>query len=135
MSSLEKSFESAEMALANTLESKRAAIDDATGKGAATELIVENLLLRPHLPAHFRCGKGAVIATSDPSVQSPAIDRVVYDISAAPPIPYDGAHSIFPIEAVAGLVEITMRLDGNKLREDIARMAPVKAMRTSRYLV
>jgi hypothetical protein len=51
------------------------------------------------------------------------------------PLLYDEAHSIFPIEAVAGVVEITMHLDATKLREDIVRMASAKAMRTRRYLI
>lgn len=134
MSSLEMSFKSAEVSLAQALEAKRAAIDDATGKGAATESIVQECLLRPHLPPHLHCGKGAVLTASDPSSQSAAIDRVVYDVSAASPILYDESHSIFPIEAVCGLVEITIRLDAAKLREDITRMAPIKAMRTRRYV-
>lgn len=116
------------------LESKRSAIDDGTGKGSATELIIERDLLLPHLPPHLRCGKGAVVQTSAPAVQSPAIDRVISDPSAASPLLYDDAHSIFPIEAVCGLVEITMHLDASKLRGDIERMVPVKAMRTRRYL-
>jgi hypothetical protein len=134
MSSLGMSFKSAENSLAEALEAKRSAIDDATGKGAATEAIVQDCLLRPHLAPQLRCGKGAVLSASDPSNQSPAIDRVIYDPSAASPILYDETHSIFPIEAVCGLVEITIRLDAGKLREDISRMTPVKAMRTRRYL-
>ena len=134
MSSLETSFKAAEASLALALEAKRSAIDDATGKGSATEAIVQESLLRPHLPPHLRCGKGAVVAASSPSSQSPAIDRVIYDVAAASPILYDDAHSIFPIEAVCGLVEITIRLDATKLREDISRMAPVKSMRMRRYV-
>lgn len=134
MSSLETSFKAAEMSLAQALEARRAAIDDATGKGAATELLVEEQLLRPHLPPHLRCGKGAIVAAANPTAQSGAIDRVVYDISACSPLLYEAAHSIFPIEAVCGLVEITMRLDAGKLREDIVRMAPVKAMCRRRFL-
>jgi hypothetical protein len=79
--------------------------------------------------------KGAVVEAANPSKQSPAIDRVVYDHSAASPLLYDEAHSIFPLEAVCGLVEITMNLDATKLREDVERMVSVKAMRKQRYLV
>lgn len=83
----------------------------------------------------FRSSKGAVMEAGKPDYQSPAIDRVIYDHSAASPLLYDEAHSIFPIESVCGLVEITINLDATKLREDIERMAPVKAMRKRRYLV
>lgn len=131
---IEASIQAAETSLIKALESKRSAIDDRTGKGSATELIIERDLLQPHLPPHLRCGKGAVVQASAPAVQSPAIDRVISDPSAASPLLYDEAHSIFPIEAVCGLVEITMHLDASKLREDIERMVPVKAMRIRRYL-
>ena len=99
MSSFEMSFKSAEVSLAKALEAKRAAISGATGEGAATENIVQECLLRPHLPPHLRCGKGAVLAASDPSSQSLAVDRVVYDVSAACSILYEEPRSIFPIEA------------------------------------
>lgn len=114
---------------------KRAGIDDSTGKGAATERIVEYNLLLPHLPPGFQCGKGAVVSADDPTTQSGAIDRVISEQAAAAPLVYTEDHSVFPIEAVAGLVEITMRLDSNKLRQDIERMRPVKEMLLRRYLV
>ena len=75
------------------------------------------------------------MSSINPSSQSPAIDRVIHDVSIASPLLYDEAHSIFPIESVCGLVEITMHLDATKLRKDIERMAPVKGMITRRYLV
>lgn len=130
MSSLQNSFLAAEAALIKALEEKRLAIDDATGKGAATESIVEERLIRPHLPPHMRCCKGSVVESLAPNAHSPAIDRVVYDESAASPLVFDSSHSVFPIEAVAGLVEITIRLDAAKLGEDVARMASIKAMQT-----
>jgi len=122
-----------EDSLLSQLKAKRSLIDDKTGKGSATEEIVERLLLRPHLPQRFQCNKGAVVEAANPSTQSGAIDRVIYDDSASP-LAFEQAHSIFPIEAVAGLVEITLDLDATKLREDINRLAPVKAMLKRRIL-
>ena len=132
--SIEDSIKKTEEALISSLEAKRSAIDDRTGKGAATEAVVEEQLLVPHLPPRFRCSKGAVVASTNPHDQSPAIDRVIYDPSVASPLVFDKAHSIFPIESVCGLVEITMHLDAPKLRHDIEHMVPLKAMRTRRYL-
>ena len=132
--SLQDSIQSTEEALIKLLDAKRG-ITDATGKGAATENLVERELLIPYLPIGFRCLKGAVVASGAPDQQSPAIDRVVYEPAVAPPLLFDEAHSIFPIEAVAGVVEITMNLDATKLREDLHRIAPVRAMRRRRYLV
>lgn len=133
--SLEESILNTEEALSKSLAAKRSAINDRTGKGIATELIIERELLVPHLPPEFKCQKGAVVTSADPATQSPAIDRVVYEPNTAPPLVFDAAHCVFPIESVAGLIEITMSLDAGKLREDLLQMAPVKAMRKRRYLV
>lgn len=132
---LEDSLQHREEAIIKSLHAKRAGIDDRTGKGASTEVVVERELLLPHLPPGFRCLKGSVVTSAEPTRQSPAIDRIIYDRSSAPPLIYDESHSIFPIESVCGLVEITMSLDATKLKEDIERMAPVKAMTSRRYLV
>ena len=133
--SIKESFIQKESSLISELLAKKSGIDDRTGKGAATESLIEAELLAPFLPSCFECGKGSVVAAEQPDKQSPAIDRVIFDRSASPPLLHDSSHSIYPIEAVAGMVEITMRLDATKLREDIARMAPIKAMKTRRYLV
>lgn len=133
--SLADSIKDTEDSLIKQLQAKRSGIDDRTGKGIATERVVEEYLLIPHLPPRFRVCKGAVVVAASPAKQSPAIDRVIYDQTAASPLLYDEVHSIFPLEAVCGLVEITMNLDATKLREDIERMVSVKAMRRRRYLV
>jgi len=132
---LQKSFAERETGLSSKLREKQAAIDDPTGKGTATEYVVEEQLLRPFLPPGFDCGKGAVISADDPTIQSPAIDRIIFDRRASTPLVYDLSHSIFPIEAVAGMVEITMHLDTTKLRIDIERMVEVKGMKKRHYLV
>lgn len=70
---LQKSFAERETGLSSKLREKQAAIDDPTGKGNATENVVEEQLLRPFLPPGFDCGKGAIISAEDPTIQSPAI--------------------------------------------------------------
>jgi hypothetical protein len=131
---IEESLAQRETSLMSKLLEKQAGIDDRTGKGGATETVVENELLRPFLPPGFDCGKGAVVCADRPTEQSPAIDRVIFDTTVSTPLIYDRAHSVFPIEVVAGMVEITMRLDATKLRADLERMVPVKAMMMRRYL-
>jgi hypothetical protein len=128
------SLRRAEAALVNQLESMRG-IDNTTGKGDAAEALVEKELLLPFLPFGFSCNKGSVVSLDAPDQQSPAIDRVIYDPGAAPPLLFRKEHSIFPIEAVAGVVEITLSLDDGKLREDLAKIAKVRAMRLRRYVV
>ena len=124
-----------EESIIRLLESKQSAIDDRTGKGSATEGVVERELLNPYFPPGFECVKGSVLDGSTEGVQSAAIDRVIFDRRVAPPLVYDEAHSILPIEVVAGVVEITMHLDRTKLAADIAHTLPVRAMRNRRYLV
>ncbi len=132
---LETHFLEAENALAADLRATRAGINDTTGKGSEMEQVIEQRLILPHLPPGFGSRKGAVISSEARGRQSPAIDRVIYNRDDASPIVYSELHSIFPIEAVAGVVEITMNLDATKMKEDIQRMAPVKEMRKRRFLV
>jgi len=133
--SLEDAIDNREKAIIFELQEKQVAINDRTGKGLSTENVIEEALIRPFLPPKFDCTKGAVITSKKPEQQSAAIDRVIFDKSAAPPLMHDIAHSIFAIESVCGLIEITMYLDSSKLRDDIERMASIKAMTTRRYLV
>jgi hypothetical protein len=133
--SLEESVARREAAIINDLQSKQSGIDDKTGKGAAAESIVEGQLLKPYLLPGFGCVKGAIVDGAAPSEQSQAIDRIIYDSTVGAPIVFDEAHSIIPIELVCGLVEITMRMDSDKLKTDIERMAPIRSLRKRRYLV
>ncbi len=132
--SLEEAIIKREEALKAMLEEKQVSIDDRTGKGMATERIIEDKLIRPSLTPRFDCMKGAVVCSEDPDQQSQAIDRVIYDKSVFP-LSSAQEHSIFPIESVCGLVEITMSLNANKLKTDIERMAMIKAMRVRWYLI
>lgn len=133
--SLEESIAQREIAIIGKLREQQGGVSDATGKGLTTESIVDDDLVKPFLPPRFSSAKGAVVTSRKPDEQSSPIDRVIYDNSAAPPLIYGAAHSVFPIEAVCGLVEITMYLDATKLRTDIERMAPIKAMQTRRYFL
>ena len=133
--SLNESIQRSENVLRELLLQQQEGVDDRTGKGTSTEAVVERYLIRPHLPPPFRCQKGAVVAAAAPSEQSAAIDRVVHDPTEAPPLVYGDAHSIFPIEAVAGLVEITMRLNATKLKQDVQKIAPIQNLRRRRYIV
>jgi len=132
--SIKESVIRKEASLISKLQEMQSGIDDRTGKGSATESIIEVELITPFLPLGFECQKGSVVTAEQPDNQSPAIDRVVFDRSTSVALLQEAAHSVFPIEAVAGLVEITMHLDATKLRDDIEKMAPVKAMKTRRYL-
>lgn len=124
-----------EQALISGLEERQAGIDDVTGKGLATERLIDDRLIRPYLPPGFRSVKGEVVNARDPGAASPPIDRIIYSERVCPPLIYDEAHSVVPFECTAGVVEITMRLDATKLRTDIARTRLVRALRHRRYMV
>jgi hypothetical protein len=133
--SLNESIQRAENVLLQSLLGQQEGVDDRTGKGTSAEVLIEERLIRRHLPSPFMCQKGSVVAAATSSEQSGAIDRVVYDPTIASPLVYGAAHSIFPIGAVAGLIEITMRLNATKLREDVLRIAPIQSQRRRRYIV
>lgn len=123
------SLKAKEKSIISALESKQQGIDDATGKGASTEsLIIENLL-RPTLSYRFGFGKGAVVSSDDSERQSAAIDVIVWDRDSGMPLVYDEAHSIFPLETVCAAVEITMRLNNRKLRQDLEKISSVTKLR------
>ena len=132
---LAEASKQAEQSLLAHLRSVQAAVNDATGKGSEAESVVEKRLVLPNLPPGFCATKGAVVEATNPRKQSGAIDRVIHQPAAAPPLVPLESHSIFPIEAVAGLVEITMHLDAAKLRNDIEIMAPIKKMRLRNQLM
>lgn len=129
------SVQKREQSLIAKLQEKQEGLDDRTGKGNAVESIVEESLIRPNLLPQYDCVKGAVVSSADPDNQSGAIDRIIYDRSAVAPLVYDPSHSILAIESVRGLVEITLNLDSRKMREDIVKMAPIKAMKSHNLLV
>ena len=131
---LAESIEHRENSIISRLRALQAGVDDATGKGSATEDYLEEEILHPYLPAGFKVAKGAVVSTDAPTVQSPAIDRVVYHTGFGAPLVLEPAHSIFPIEVVCGGIEITMRIDAHKLETDVRRLATIRAMRNRMYL-
>jgi hypothetical protein len=130
---LDEAMRQQEQALRSELQSMQAGVDDATGKGSAAEDLVERLLLRPFLPPGFDVGKGSVVSSTDPTVPSGAIDRVISSRHDSVPLIYAPAHSVYPIEAVAGAVEVTLCLNARKLRTDVERIAGVQRMRLRRY--
>jgi hypothetical protein len=131
---LAASFRDREASLIKLLMSKQAAIDDRTGKGATTEIEIERALLQPYMPPGFECGKGSVVSGPPEWQQSGAIDRVIYCQRDCPPLVADEGHSIFPVESVAGVVEITMHLDSGKLRDDMTKTKAVREMRRRNYM-
>jgi len=130
---LVESFRNQETALLSALRGHQAAFDDPNGKGASAEREIERALIRPYLPPDFDCGKGTVIERG--GAQSAAIDRVLYSRGYCPPLVYSADHSVFPVECVAGVVEVTMRLDATKLKHDIEQTKTARALRKGSWVV
>jgi hypothetical protein len=117
-------MEAKEVSIIKRLSVAQLGIHDRTGKGTGAEWIIEEELLRPRLPRNFDICKDAVIS-SDKLEQSPAIDRIIYDTSISGPLAYHPDHSIFPLETVCCLVEITLRMNKRKLESDIDHIGKV----------
>jgi hypothetical protein len=103
-----------EEAIIKLLRVQQSGINNRTGKGSGVEHIVEKELLYPNLPRNFDICKGSVISSDKLDKQSPAIDRIIYDTSISGSLIYSPDHSIFPLETVCGLVEITLNMDARK---------------------
>ena len=125
MPSLSESLAHVEEAIISDLRAKQDTITHRTGKGSETEAIVEKRLLRPYLSGALQLGKGSVVSAEEPTSQSPEIDRLIYDPDSAPPFCLGEHHSIFPIEAICGMVQVTLKLDRYKLKKDIKSMLPI----------
>ncbi len=134
MTWLEEQFSETEAALIGELRSAQTAIDHPSGKGDEVEAIIEAKLLLPYLRPDFRIAKGSVVSFENPDDHSPEIDRVVFDPIDAPPLSHGRARAVLPIENVCGLVQITISLNRTKLRSDIEKMVPIKAMTNRQYL-
>lgn len=124
-----------ERSIIASIREQQEGIGDAVGKGSNIEELIARQLLQPHMPSGFGCNKGTVVMGRGDIAASPAHDRVIWDQDAASPLIFGPEHSVFPIEAVAGAVEITINIDRGKLREDIEKLCKLRAMRTRRYLV
>src|SRR5262245_56077519 len=101
--SLEDAIAERERAIISALKSAQLGMVDRTGKGSEAESVIERDVLLPHLPPGFRCAKGCLVESKDPAKQSPAFDRVVFDAEVCGPLLSGQFHSVFPIEAAAGV--------------------------------
>jgi hypothetical protein len=77
-------------------------------KGKVREILVADLL-RPLLPADLGIGSGQIIEAKTGRL-SKEQDITLYDRSIVPPITFDVAHAIVPIEAVLYTIEVKSKL-------------------------
>ena len=77
-------------------------------KGKIREILIGDLL-RPLLPADLSIGTGQIIEAKTGRL-SKEQDIILYDHSIVPPITFDVAHAIVPIEAVLYTIEVKSQL-------------------------
>lgn len=133
---LDEAFSSSEQALIHRLGELQSGVSDATGKGLATEGLIEERLLRPYLRPGMECVKGEVAYLESDTVKtSPPIDRIVYSANVCSPLIFEPTHSVIPVECLVGVVEITMRLDARKLAMDVEHTRRARDLRNRHYYV
>ncbi|MBI3822250.1 MAG: hypothetical protein HY289_06170 [Planctomycetes bacterium] len=83
-------------------------------RGEIREILIRDLF-RPLLPADVGVGSGEIIShTNQTSKQT---DIVLYDRSILPPIVFQEAAGIFPVEAVLYAIEVKSKLTSQELRD------------------
>jgi hypothetical protein len=77
-------------------------------KGTVLEILVRELF-RPLLPSDIGVGTGQILECASGRL-SPQVDVILYDKSILPPILFDEANGVFPIEAVLYAIEVKTTL-------------------------
>jgi hypothetical protein len=85
-------------------------------KGQLCEIVMRDLL-RPLLPADIAVGTGVVVTADD--IQSRQQDVLLIDKSIVPPIVFEGATGIFPVESVLFAIEVKKTLNARELASSI----------------
>src|SRR5262245_11761145 len=93
-----------------------ASINHPVLKGELCEIVMRDLL-RPLLPADIALGTGVIVTANN--IQSPQQDVLLIDRSIVPPVVFEGATGIFPIESVLLAIEIKKKLTARELRTSI----------------
>jgi hypothetical protein len=94
-------------------------------KGEFRERVVEEFL-RPFLPPCYGLGSGAVFSSD--GNQSKQIDVVIYDSVFSNVLFRDRTNSLFPCEAVFGLIEVKSELDSAQLSLAVDNVASLKRL-------
>ena len=107
------------------------AVTNITHKGLRGQLreIVIRDLFRPLLPADVGVGTGEIISAND--CHSRQQDVVIFDRRILPPILFEGATGIFPIESVLYSIEVKSILTSPEIRSSHSNAAE---LRTFPYL-
>jgi hypothetical protein len=103
-----------------------ASIDHPGLKGELCEIVMRDLL-RPLLPADIALGTGLIIAANND--QSREQDVVLIDRSIVPPVVFEGATGIYPIESVLFAIEVKKKLDAGEMDKSIKNAIRLSQLR------
>ncbi len=93
--------------------------------GTYREKIIKNLI-QPFLPTRLAIGSGFII-TSEDNI-STQCDLIIYDKENTPVIETD-EQRFFPIECVAGVIEVKSVLTKSDLKEALIKLSKIKTLR------
>lgn len=94
--------------------------------GVYREKIVKNLI-EPFLPARFAVGSGFIITSKNHI--STQCDLIIYDKTNTPTIENNDEQRFFPVECVAGVIEVKSKLNKTSLKEALQKLARIKDLR------
>jgi len=89
-------------------------------KGQLREIFIRDLL-RPFLPSDVGVGTGEVISHTDQT--STQQDVIIYDRAILPPVVFEQACGVFPIESVLYTIEVKTRLGESDLQSALESAA------------
>lgn len=115
-------------AMRNTFQRVRRAHKGESGRRREDDL---RDFLRLMLPGRLGVGTGEIVAT-DGTVSGQA-DIIIYDALQTPLLDRSESSIVVPIEGVYGVIEVSSRLDGPKLKEDVAKIRAIKRLPKTAY--
>lgn len=95
-------------------------------KGEFREKIISDFL-KPYLPEKYSLGSGEIFSSSNES--SKQVDIVIYDKLFSNILFKDSQNSIFPCEAVYGVIEVKSYLTTDELNTSIDNITSVKSLK------
>ncbi|MEZ4297633.1 MAG: DUF6602 domain-containing protein [Polyangiaceae bacterium] len=98
---------------------------DSRGKGTQRERVVVQELEKI-LPDRYSCGSGEIVTFENRASQE--CDVIIYDSSKLPTILREEGHTVFPFEAVYGLVQVKSTLTSTELERAYTNVSQAKSI-------
>ena len=107
--------------------SMSAQINHAGNKGKSRENFLKNFLVEGRLPLRYNIGSGEIVGPTR-NVSSRQSDHIIYDQLNGYTLIYDESTQVYPIECVAGTIEVKSTLTKPKLIESLENIKSVKML-------